>query len=133
MRFFRGIKTNAILKDSKPPTTSSSSSSQSFPGSHTLRPSEWEKTILVFGKKFPNKKSIPETVSMEIMQAAMSRARIRIANGMMIFALLGCLYVVITGKQEAKQVMKNAETSHDEFRRQITAEYKALAADASKK
>lgn len=70
---------------------------------------------------------------METMQAAMSRARIRVANYMMIIAILGCAYIIITGKQEAKKAMGNAETNHEEFRRQITAEYRALEADTLKK
>ncbi|KAK0182336.1 hypothetical protein PV327_000485 [Microctonus hyperodae] len=130
MRIFRGIRTNAILRDSKSTTTSSSK----FSGGQLIKPSTWEKVLLVFSKKFPNKKSIPETISLETMQLAMTRARIRSANFMMLFALLGCAYVIITGKQEVKKKMNNIEITNNEIRRQITAEYAAsLEADASKK
>lgn len=60
-----------------------------------------------------------------MLQTATSKARIRMANYMMLMTVLACIYVIMSGKKAVKEKQSQAIDEHDEWRRQITAEYKA--------
>ncbi|XP_014295202.1 UPF0389 protein CG9231 [Microplitis demolitor] len=122
IRNIRGFKTNSILRDTK--TSESGSSSQPNYSTDYLTPTNFQKRILVYSKKYSSIKDVPDRVPADVMQTAMSKCRIRVANLMMLFTIAGCIVIVTMGKLRKNEKMEEMKTQHDEIRRQITAEYK---------
>ncbi|XP_068631194.1 UPF0389 protein CG9231 [Battus philenor] len=67
------------------------------------KPSDFEKTILVWTKKYKNKSEIPAFVSAEIIDRSRSEARIKISNVLMVLTALASLGAIIAGKAAAKR------------------------------
>ncbi|KAI5644457.1 hypothetical protein NE865_03564 [Phthorimaea operculella] len=67
------------------------------------RPSEFQKFILVWTKKFKTKEEIPTFVSPDLIERSRSEARIKIANVMMLMTALASLGAVFLGKAAAKR------------------------------
>ncbi|KAA0704745.1 Protein FAM162B [Triplophysa tibetana] len=65
------------------------------------RPSEWDKKMLLWSKRFKTKEQIPEFVSFEMIDAARNRVRVKACYVMMGMTILACLATVISGKQAA--------------------------------
>ncbi|XP_057338365.1 UPF0389 protein CG9231 [Microplitis mediator] len=127
IRNIRGFKTNSILRDTKTSESGSSTqgtSNQPKYNTDSVSPTNFQKRILVFSKKYPSIKDVPDRVPVDLMQTAMSKCRIRIANWMMVFTILGCIVIISMGKMRKSEKMEEMKTQHDEIRRQITAEYK---------
>ncbi|KAM3935833.1 protein FAM162A [Leptodactylus fuscus] len=75
---------------------------------HTLkipghRPTDFEKKILIWGGRFKSESDIPELVSYEMVDAAKSKVRVKFSVLMMLLTIMGCITMVISGKQAAKQ------------------------------
>uniref|UniRef100_A0A8C8VKJ6 Family with sequence similarity 162 member A n=1 Tax=Pelusios castaneus TaxID=367368 RepID=A0A8C8VKJ6_9SAUR len=75
---------------------------------HTFRvtrykPSDWEKKILLWSGRFKKADEIPETVSHELVDTAKNKLRVRISYGMIVLTILGCIVMIIRGKQAVKR------------------------------
>ncbi|XP_054852902.1 protein FAM162A-like [Eublepharis macularius] len=77
------------------------------------RPTEFDKKILLWTGRFKKKEDIPPLLSIEVLKAAQNQLRIRICYIMIALTLLGCVAMVIFGKQAAKRgdtlLKRNAE------------------------
>ncbi|XP_069801609.1 protein FAM162A-like [Dendropsophus ebraccatus] len=85
---------------SKPEGEAAKGHSFKIPGH---KPSDFEKKILIWGGRFKNVSDIPELVSYEMVDAAKSKVRVKFAVLMMILTIAGCIIMVISGKQAARQ------------------------------
>ncbi|XP_056410436.1 protein FAM162A [Hyla sarda] len=85
---------------SKPEGNKSEGPSLKIPGH---RPSDFEKKILIWGGRYKNPAEIPELVSYEAVDAAKSKVRVKFAILMMFLTIMGCVLMVISGKQAARQ------------------------------
>nr|XP_056705207.1 protein FAM162A [Euleptes europaea] len=80
------------------PKTSSGTSNPSFrlPGH---KPSEWDKRFLLWTGRYKKAEDIPETMSFEIIDAARNKMRVRMGYVMIVLTIVGCIVMVISGKQ----------------------------------
>ncbi|KAJ2952111.1 hypothetical protein O0L34_g4381 [Tuta absoluta] len=85
------------------PGTTPPSSSGAERMTPRYRPSEFQKFILVWTKKFKTKDEIPTFVSPDLIERSRSEARIKIANVMMLLTALASLGAVFLGKAAAKR------------------------------
>ncbi|XP_044140072.1 protein FAM162A [Bufo gargarizans] len=87
---------------SKPEGDTAKSEGPSFkiPGH---RPTNFEKKILIWGGRYKNESEIPEIVSYEMVDSAKSKVRVKFSVLMMLLTIVGCIGMVISGKQAAKQ------------------------------
>ncbi|XP_003464169.1 protein FAM162A [Cavia porcellus] len=67
------------------------------------RPTDWEKRILLWSGRFKSKDQIPETISFEMLDAAKNKVRVKISYMMIALTVLGCVVMVIEGKQAARR------------------------------
>ncbi|NXI47853.1 F162A protein, partial [Galbula dea] len=77
-------------------------------GQYTLRvpghkPTEWEKRFLLWAGHFKKPEDIPETVSIETIRAAKTTLRVKFSYVMIALTILGCIVMVIRGKQAVKR------------------------------
>ncbi|XP_074863939.1 protein FAM162B-like [Carettochelys insculpta] len=70
---------------------------------HDRRPTAFEKKILLWAGRFKKEEDIPDLLSSEVIKVAMNRVRIRICYATMALTLLGCLVMIISGKQAARR------------------------------
>ncbi|XP_044124740.1 protein FAM162B-like [Bufo gargarizans] len=67
------------------------------------RPTDFDKKVLVWSGRFKKQEEIPEFVSWEVISAARSNIRIKICTGMIIFTIVGCIFMVRSGKKALKE------------------------------
>ncbi|KAM6124901.1 protein FAM162B-like [Phoenicopterus ruber ruber] len=67
------------------------------------RPTNFDKKVLVWAGRFKKEEDIPKHVSSEVLDAARNSVRIKVCYIMIALTLLGCLVMVITGKEAAKR------------------------------
>ncbi|NXW87789.1 F162B protein, partial [Alopecoenas beccarii] len=67
------------------------------------RPTSFDKKVLVWAGRFKKEEDIPKLISSEVLDAARSSVRIKVCYIMIALTLLGCLAMVITGKEAAKR------------------------------
>ncbi|KAK4810254.1 hypothetical protein QYF61_013069 [Mycteria americana] len=67
------------------------------------RPTNFDKKVLVWAGRFKREEDIPKHISSEVLDAARNSVRIKICYIMIALTLLGCLAMVITGKEAAKR------------------------------
>ncbi|XP_009989246.1 PREDICTED: protein FAM162B-like [Tauraco erythrolophus] len=67
------------------------------------RPTNFDKKVLVWAGCFKKEEDIPKHISSEVLDAARSSVRIKVCYIMIALTLLGCLAMVITGKEAAKR------------------------------
>ncbi|XP_009330031.1 PREDICTED: protein FAM162A-like [Pygoscelis adeliae] len=67
------------------------------------RPTNFDKKVLVWAGRFKKEEDIPKHVSSEVLDAARNSVRIKVCYIMIALTLLGCLAMVITGKEAAKR------------------------------
>ncbi|KFO70288.1 Protein FAM162B, partial [Cuculus canorus] len=76
-------------------------------------PTNFDKKVLVWAGRFKREEDIPKYISSEVLDAARNSVRIKVCYIMIALTLLGCLAMVITGKEAAKRdhtlLMKNVE------------------------
>ncbi|XP_053603947.1 UPF0389 protein CG9231 [Plodia interpunctella] len=92
----RSMCTPAPSSSAPPPPGSTSMSSR-------YRPSEFQKIILVWTKKFKSKEEIPTFVSADLIERSRSEARIKIANILMVLTALASFGAILNGKAAAKR------------------------------
>ncbi|XP_035750413.1 protein FAM162A isoform X2 [Egretta garzetta] len=63
------------------------------------RPTDWEKRFLLWAGNFKKPEDIPETVSIETIRAAKTTLRVKFSYVMIALTILGCIVMVIKGKQ----------------------------------
>ncbi|XP_075710823.1 protein FAM162A [Rhinoderma darwinii] len=97
---------------SKPEGEKAKPEGQSFkiPGH---RPTNFEKKILVWGGRFKNESDIPELVSYETVDSAKSKVRVKFSVLMMLLTVVGCVVMVVSGKQAARQQESLAKQNLD--------------------
>lgn len=101
---------------------------------HTV--SNFDRRVLVWVKRFPSMDAVPKQVSRNCIVQAQTKARIRVCNLMMVFAVIGFIVSIISGKREAaagNTVSKQREEWYEGLQRQRQAELAAEAAKASEK
>ncbi|NXL06688.1 F162B protein, partial [Mesembrinibis cayennensis] len=67
------------------------------------RPTNFDKKVLVWAGRFKREEDIPKHISSEVLDAARNSVRIKVCYIMIALTLLGCLAMVITGKEAAKR------------------------------
>ncbi|XP_010139170.1 PREDICTED: protein FAM162A-like [Buceros rhinoceros silvestris] len=67
------------------------------------RPTDWEKRFLLWAGHFKKPEDIPETVSIEAIRAAKTTLRVKCSYLMIALTILGCIAMVIKGKQAVKR------------------------------
>uniref|UniRef100_U3IAX9 Family with sequence similarity 162 member A n=1 Tax=Anas platyrhynchos platyrhynchos TaxID=8840 RepID=U3IAX9_ANAPP len=67
------------------------------------RPTDWEKKCLLWAGHFKKPEDIPETVSIEAIRAAQTTLRVKVSYVMIALTILGCIAMVIRGKQAIKR------------------------------
>ncbi|XP_075367644.1 protein FAM162A [Mycteria americana] len=67
------------------------------------KPTDWEKRFLLWAGHFKKTEDIPETVSIETIRAAKTTLRVKFSYVMMALTILGCIVMVIKGKQAVKR------------------------------
>ncbi|NWV06215.1 F162A protein, partial [Ptilonorhynchus violaceus] len=67
------------------------------------KPTDWEKRFLLWAGHFKKPEDIPETVSIETVRAAKTTLRVKFSYVMIALTILGCIIMVIRGKQAVKR------------------------------
>ncbi|KAM9245761.1 protein FAM162A isoform 2-T2 [Leptosomus discolor] len=67
------------------------------------KPTDWEKRFLLWAGHFKKPEDIPETVSIETIRAAKTTLRVKFSYVMIALTILGCIAMVIKGKQAVKR------------------------------
>ncbi|KFZ68685.1 Protein FAM162A, partial [Podiceps cristatus] len=67
------------------------------------KPTDWEKRFLLWAGNFKKPEDIPETVSIETIRAAKTTLRVKFSYVMIALTILGCIVMVIKGKQAIKR------------------------------
>ncbi|KAM6323139.1 protein FAM162B-like [Podargus strigoides] len=67
------------------------------------RLTNFDKKVLVWAGRFKKEEDVPRHVSSEVLDAARNSVRIKVCYIMIALTLLGCLAMVITGKEAAKR------------------------------
>ncbi|XP_031752305.1 protein FAM162A [Xenopus tropicalis] len=65
------------------------------------RPTDFEKKILVWGGRFKKQEDIPELVTYDMVEMAKSKVRVKVSYLMILMTILGCIAMVVSGKQAA--------------------------------
>ncbi|XP_043272086.1 UPF0389 protein CG9231 [Venturia canescens] len=142
VRYFRN---NAALRDVKEVSTPTNATAQTAVPKQTKTPdqeqvlgpkmkrvSDFDKRVLVWMKKYPNVEAVPEKVTLDVLQRVQTQARVRVANIMIVFTLIGCVWAVVTGKKEAA-AGKNLAQDNMDWHEKINKEYReSLTAVAPK-
>ncbi|XP_043934657.1 protein FAM162A-like isoform X2 [Protopterus annectens] len=66
-----------------------------------LRPSSFDKKILLWSGRFKKEEDIPEMISFEMLDAARNRIRVKVSYIMIIFTVLGCAVMIASGRKAA--------------------------------
>ncbi|XP_054696056.1 protein FAM162A-like isoform X2 [Grus americana] len=65
-------------------------------------PTNFDKKVLVWAGRFKKEEDIPKHISSEVLDAARNSVRIKVCYIMIALTLLGCLVMVITGKEVSR-------------------------------
>ncbi|XP_048868086.1 protein FAM162B [Brienomyrus brachyistius] len=65
------------------------------------KPTDFDKKILMWAGRFKTKEQIPNMVSMEMIEAARNKVRVKVCYLMIVTTIIGCLVMAISGKQAA--------------------------------
>ncbi|XP_028937267.1 protein FAM162A-like isoform X2 [Ornithorhynchus anatinus] len=63
----------------------------------------WEKKVLVWSGRFKKEDEIPEAITFEMLDAAKNKFRVKISYAMMALTVMGCVLMIIKGKQAARR------------------------------
>ncbi|NXW18603.1 F162A protein, partial [Circaetus pectoralis] len=73
------------------------------PFKNDRKPTNFDKKVLVWAGRFKKEEDIPKHIPSEVLDAARNSIRIKVCYIMIALTLLGCLAMVITGKEAAKR------------------------------
>ncbi|KAM9324027.1 protein FAM162B-like [Gastrophryne carolinensis] len=80
---------------------------------HEIKPTDFDKKILLWTKRYKKAEDIPEYVTWEAISSARSNMRVKICMAMIAATLIGCIFMVRSGKQALKEdrtlLQKNME------------------------
>ncbi|NWR83340.1 F162B protein, partial [Furnarius figulus] len=86
---------------------SSFSLTKSFTGKEAFRndrrPTNFDKKVLIWAGRFKKEEDIPKHISSDVLDAARNIVRIKVCYIMIALTVLGCLAMIITGKEAAKK------------------------------
>ncbi|XP_061861713.1 protein FAM162A [Colius striatus] len=94
------INRRLCIKPQKESTPQPSRPTLRVPGH---KPTDWEKRFLLWAGHFKTPEEIPETVSIETIRAAKTTLRVKFSYVMIALTILGCIIMVIRGKQAVKR------------------------------
>uniref|UniRef100_A0A6I8NQF3 Protein FAM162A n=1 Tax=Ornithorhynchus anatinus TaxID=9258 RepID=A0A6I8NQF3_ORNAN len=66
-------------------------------------PSETYRKVLVWSGRFKKEDEIPEAITFEMLDAAKNKFRVKISYAMMALTVMGCVLMIIKGKQAARR------------------------------
>ncbi|KAG8450064.1 hypothetical protein GDO86_002618, partial [Hymenochirus boettgeri] len=97
-----GLQESVRWQCNKPQETKTKDAGVSFkvPGH---KPTDFEKKILVWGGRFKKQEDIPDIVSYEMVDMAKSRVRVKVSYVMIALTILGCIFMVVSGKKAASR------------------------------
>ncbi|NXU37000.1 F162A protein, partial [Drymodes brunneopygia] len=81
----------------------SKSKRRSASGVPGYKPTEWERRFLLWAGHFKRPEDIPDSVSLETVRAAKTTLRVKFSYVMMALTIVGCITMVIRGKQAMKR------------------------------
>uniref|UniRef100_A0A2K5UX07 Protein FAM162A n=1 Tax=Macaca fascicularis TaxID=9541 RepID=A0A2K5UX07_MACFA len=67
------------------------------------KPTDWQKKMLIWSGRFKKEDEIPETVSLEMLDAAKNKMRVKICYLMIVLTVIGCIAMIIDGKKAAQR------------------------------
>uniref|UniRef100_A0A8C3N806 Uncharacterized protein n=1 Tax=Geospiza parvula TaxID=87175 RepID=A0A8C3N806_GEOPR len=67
------------------------------------RPTNFDKKVLVWSGRFKKEEDIPRHISSEVLDSARNIARIKVCYIMIALTVLGCVTMIISGKEAAKK------------------------------
>ncbi|TRZ15386.1 hypothetical protein HGM15179_011768 [Zosterops borbonicus] len=67
------------------------------------KPTEWERKFLLWAGHYKKPEDIPETVSLDTVNAAKTTLRVKFSYVMMALTILGCIIMVVRGKEAVKR------------------------------
>ncbi|XP_007983801.1 protein FAM162A isoform X1 [Chlorocebus sabaeus] len=67
------------------------------------KPTDWQKKMLIWSGRFKKEDEIPETVSLEMLDAAKNKMRVKICYLMIALTVIGCIAMIISGKKAAQR------------------------------
>ncbi|NXM11852.1 F162A protein, partial [Ploceus nigricollis] len=79
------------------------SKSRSASGVPGYKPTVWERRFLLWAGHFKKPEDIPDTVSLDTVRAAKTTLRIKFSYVMIALTIVGCITMVIRGKQGMKK------------------------------
>nr|XP_023652213.1 protein FAM162A isoform X1 [Paramormyrops kingsleyae] len=65
------------------------------------KPTDFDKKILIWAGRFKTKEQVPNMVSMEMIEAARNKVRVKVCYLMILATIMGCLVMAVLGKQAA--------------------------------
>ncbi|NWW82689.1 F162A protein, partial [Climacteris rufus] len=81
--------------------------SKSFTGKEAFRnerrPTSFDKKVLVWSGRFKKEEDVPRHISSDVLDSARNIVRIRVCYIMIALTVLGCVTMIITGKEAAKK------------------------------
>ncbi|XP_059474937.1 UPF0389 protein GA21628 isoform X2 [Neocloeon triangulifer] len=103
------VRTTVVCKEAEitktaPPAEPTKNAMDSIRmGGRSHAPNRLEKTFLVWSGRYKSVEEIPPTVPEEAIEKARNKARIRIANYLILGTIVACVACVISGKQAAER------------------------------
>ncbi|XP_032300413.1 protein FAM162B-like isoform X1 [Coturnix japonica] len=97
------------------------------------RPTNFDKKVLVWAGRFKKEEDIPQYITPEVLDAARNTVRIKVCYIMIALTLLGCLAMVITGKEAAKNdytLLRMNEEKKAKWRAEAKKDQEAAAVKA---
>uniref|UniRef100_A0A8C3D0X8 Protein FAM162B n=1 Tax=Cairina moschata TaxID=8855 RepID=A0A8C3D0X8_CAIMO len=94
------------------------------------RPTNFDKKVLVWAGRFKKEEDIPKYITSEVLDAARNTVRIKVCYIMIALTLLGCLAMVITGKEAAKRdhtLLRMNEQKKAKWRAEVEKDQEAAA------
>ncbi|XP_071425727.1 protein FAM162B-like [Pithys albifrons albifrons] len=94
------------------------------------RPTNFDKKVLIWAGRFKKEEDIPKYISSDVLDAARNIVRIKVCYLMIALTVLGCLAMVITGKEAAKkdQTLLRANTEKKaKWRAEVEKDQEAAA------
>ncbi|KAM7008595.1 protein FAM162A-like [Passerculus sandwichensis] len=67
------------------------------------KPTNFDKKVLVWSGRFKKEEDIPRHISSEVLDTARSIARVKVCYIMIALTVLGCVTMIISGKEAAKK------------------------------